>query len=307
MFLHEKGFLFFKISLTFVRSILDLNFSINLGKNMKNQDGILKALNGILIPVSSGGSTVDVHSKSQDRGWDALDVKKKWIERTVEEWSKRDAVRYFFTSFRLRYGVLIPGTISYPICYGHLQQLMDALCVRLSLNECPMKIVKDYYDFFFQNCADDLVTRNTRKSPLTLADTVKPKYLVMFTRDYKLPTLVVAESIVKQNIEVSLSVADLDAAYDIHAQYFCSKYGIILTVNYLMLHKGLSREEAIGYVNKVIKRLSVKKNGLDELINATKKYQPYPKWFPFLNVEELIKDTTVEISGNQYQFLSKEK
>ena len=273
---------------------------------MKNQDGIFEALKGIVIPVRSGGSTVDVHSKPQEGGWDALEVRKQWIERPVEEWTKRDAVRYFFTAFQLKYGVSIPGTISYPICYGHLQQLIDALCIRLSLDKCPMKVVKDYYDFFFQNCADDLVTRNTRKSPLTMADTVKPKYLVLFTRDYKLPTQIVEPPVDSQKpTEVSLSIDDLEAAYNIHAQHFCSNYGIILPVNYLMLCKDFSREEAIGYASKLVKRLSAKKDGLSAIIEATKKYQPYPKWFPFVNVEEIIKNTTIEIGGNQYQFLNK--
>jgi hypothetical protein len=223
-----------------------------------------------------------VDSGFKTTSWDDRSLRSKSVlEKPVEEWNKRDQVSYFSYAYRQKYGTLHVWGSQYQANYMVLADVHHALYHQLKLDtDCSPHIFKDYVDFFFLRFADSLIAQKNYR--LTFTDIKKQKYIGAFVAQYK---GVVRSSPKPTEVKVESSLKDeLNTAYDIHAQFFITNYGLILPANYLVNVVGKSISDAKGYIERAYDKL--KKSEKDMVDKATANYGPYPKWFKITEFRE---------------------
>ena len=255
----------------------------------------------IVTEVVKRKSTVEILPASRaESGWDKVKVGRETYHSKPDPntWTATDLQWYVKNLYNDKYGV----TLHIPVASGHnwIKTIKFAMFKKLG-HDPSHSLMKEFFDFCFQRHVDDIIRS---EGSFTLYKLTKPKYVMDFFEG-RASTRVSSNFIVEKQkpVETSsntsaVSIDDLTAAYRINPQYMVSTYGIVVTINFLMKVKGKTLDESVSYVQSAMVKLSAKgQHEMQSAIDATNKYQPYPKWLTFTDVNRIVK-MTIAISDD---------
>jgi hypothetical protein len=266
-------------------------------------EGFLKAIPKIAKPIASAKSTVTLTDEAETElssGWDKIKTPKNHRTKDVSEWNRKDVVVYFYAKYRDAYHA---GNWNIPwrLDYATIEDIMVMLEKQLKVS-VGIPILKQYFDWAFDsNYINDLLSRKIGKFGMN--DLKKEKPVLLFVQSLgkaaPLPVRKVEDAPKIEPKEMKgFSFDDLVAAHKIHSQFFIQNYGLLIPVNYLITFKGKTEEEAIQYVRKAVEKYVTAKP-LANLVKMTKKFEPYPKWLPFLDLKQFAEGELLISDDNE--------
>lgn len=237
-------------------------------------------------------TTVSIGPETQKIGWGVVSISTKPTYHNkpdANQWNQNDLQWYLKNIYADKYGV----RLNIPIASGHnwIGSIKFAMSKKFNGQDPSNAVIKDYFDYCLDKHADEIIRS---EGQFTLYKLTKPKYILEYLDrcgvDKKPQS---APKPVEASVEsINLSIIDLTTAYRINSQYMVMKYGILIPINYLILVKSKSIDDAIAYVQAAMTKLAVK--GPQEIgaaIEATNNFQPYPKWLKFFDVSKIVKMT----------------
>jgi hypothetical protein len=265
-------------------------------------EGFLKAIPKIAKPTASASSVTIT-----GQAWDNLPVPKtkktSYQSKPIEEWNRRDVVAYFYKRYFDQYHARISSNIPWMKDFQIIEETMVMLQKQLKV-EAGVQLLKQYYDWCFDgNIINDILSR--KNSKFGLFDLQKEKPVLLFCQSLARGSIALPEPLPKVAPKIETPTGgftfdDLVSAHKIHSQFFVQNYGLLLPVNYLILVKGKSEEEAVQYVQKAVDKYVTSKP-LTSLVQITKKFEPYPKWLPFLDIRRFA-EAEVGVSDDNEVF-----
>lgn len=215
--------------------------------------------------------------------------------REVSEWNRKDLVRYIAhvyyeaTGASYIYALLMD--------YQNLQDFEHRLRM-IGKCEPTNQMLKDYIDYTFKKHIAPMLGRgkkmNTRFfcSDQFAMDFIENYRAVSFTERKAKSESVKVDEI---TTEVNLNLRSLEDAYAINSRFFELNFGPIIHVNFLMMVKGISCDQAVKLASVGIdKAILQSPSAKDEIKTATARFE-YPRWLPFTDVDKLKKPWLSEI------------
>jgi hypothetical protein len=268
----------------------------------------LKINPSLAVPKSKEVSTkVEVKSTveikyEQKGGWDgvAKDMEKRLTyhnKQNPDDWNQVDLQWYLKNQYAEKYGY----HMNIPLISGHdaIKKIKTQFMHRLG--KMPShSIIKDYFDYCVQYLADDIIRND---GMFTIHKLNKQKYILDYIERANIDKKKEAVSVVDVSNDVlALTIDNLTAAFRIGSQYMVSNFGIIVPINFLVVFKSKTLEEAVAYVQGAMTKLAAKgQQEMQSVITATNSYQPYPRWLRFTDVERVVK-MTITISDDNPVF-----
>ena len=223
-------------------------------------------------------------------------------EDRINEWTTRDFVLYmrglYYNKYYEDWGLQIP------------RACMDFKCIEGALedmfNMANPSFVKKYVDFFFEKWIDVFMGRCQsfflsfleRKEVLIAyhnhLESLRDNSLDM---EGKIKVELKDQKLSNELIEASCSMGYDNLVYD---------YGIILSINWLLLYKKIDKKEVSNKILEICKEAyGDKKFGIIE--KKTEYFSPYPEWFIAKKIGPKVKANIIfedsEDINNKYNFM----
>jgi len=177
---------------------------------------------------------------------------------------------------------------------------------------CDNFMFKDYIDFFFDNYCQSLLDR--KGGEFYVGYLRRGSVLQHFAKSYNYAARI-KEVYTNNEIEdfgkVDVSNVAINRAFLLSDKILVQKYGVILSVNWLILNKNIALDNAANSILKACKTL-YKVKQWQPVIRITEQLSPYPLWFPFQSVDKFVSridknfpiDVTFKLIRNtKYKFL----
>jgi len=213
---------------------------------------------------------------SRKVSWKGIKGSNKFDSKFLDAWGTRDFLSFFLKEFELEVGTEFLIAIATG-CDG-IKKIQDSLAV--SLGRRPdNQITKDYIEWFVRNHVTRLINRyQCFKLRFMFSEISVEEFLDecgIVDRPKK-------ETGAKENIKdySIFSEKNMETVYMSSPNNFVLRYGLVLSVIWLMQAKSLSESEATRRVAKEASIL-VTDGKFSELAEATEKHNPYPLWCNF--------------------------
>jgi hypothetical protein len=272
------------------------------------------------IPKPNPDKSTVTLTSPEGTPWDKLetqDIKDKkraikqannWRTKDISECNKKDLVVYLYDRYYESYHAKLSNNKMYALDYSTMEDIAVMIEKQLKTH-VGIPIVRQYFDWAFDsNYINEILTR---KSKFTMSDLKRERAVLLFVHSIRkgmtnvaTPSSPLKALVVEDKPTATFLMEDLDAAYSIHSQYFIEVYGLLIPVNYLILSKKKTELEATQYVLKAIEKIRATPKGeakVQKLVKTTEKFGPYPKWLPFLNIQQFA-ETNVAISDDNKVF-----
>lgn len=234
----------------------------------------------IVLTGKSGGATKIDYKDIKLSSWN--------IKHELSSWTNRDFAIFMREKYIHRYykdwGINIVGVVPY------LDRIKDAIVVVTGF--CDNIVFHDYIEFYFDRWCDYFLTTHEFSVHSMKFDAPVKDFAEKY--DYKSSLMkYMQQSCLKETHKKhTLSGENIENAYLLGEEAFLLSCGLILSVNWLICEKQIDAEDAIRYVVDILKR---SQNNLKAIIDTTCKYSPYPKWFPFQDVKNILSQTDYEV------------
>jgi hypothetical protein len=244
--------------------------------------------------------------KTQQTGWQdkSLNVGFAVTDKPVEKWTRIDLRRYVAHIYNLRWG----DTLSTGGQFALINEIIEKVehNFRTMIGQEGNPILKEYFDFFVETqvpeAAKERGGMNWRKFSYQ-------KYVLAFVQQWK--SKCAAKVVVRKPESdpkpepvktAELTIEAVTQAYMKAPGVLIREFGVIVTINYLLMVRKHGLDKALTYVRNAVGKTSPA--DIKEVIAATERYQPYPKALAFTDAEsvlaELFKDNkpTVMLGDN---------
>ncbi|MAG24862.1 hypothetical protein CMI47_04710 [Candidatus Pacearchaeota archaeon] len=201
--------------------------------------------------------------------------------KPVSEWNKRN----FLSCIHDKYRSIFLKEITTPIAHGMFEMatLFDLINSNVKVDEDHLnEAVHGYIEWYFGKYIYDVIEKF---SHWQIKFINHPQAISTFINSLRESHFDAGSMIKKNKITKDL----LDIAYRGTPEKFISMYGIIIVYGYLRAGQGLSVDASVSYIKDGILRLC--KSGiftLDQIIDITNKYSPYPSKFNKLGLDDAI-------------------
>jgi hypothetical protein len=240
-----------------------------------------------LPPPPTGHKIKDIR-RPPTTGWDDKMLTSGFSaigDKPLEKWTRLDLRRYVAHIYNLRWGDTLPMRGEYALINEIIVKIEH--CFRTQIGQEGNSILKEYFDFFVETQVPDAAREkgglNWRKFSYT-------KYIIAFVKHWKAKQVApvapepVAEPL-PQAPAAGLDAASVQAAYRKAPVVFVREFGVIVTINYLVMVKKQTLDKAIAYAKTALEKIAATSPGdLKEVRAATERHQPYPKWLSFVDV-----------------------
>jgi len=222
------------------------------------------------------------------------------IKENILEWSSRDFVLYakdlYYKKYNKDCGLQIPMA-----CKVINELKLDIENIFVS---CHNILIKNYIDFFFDNYLDNIIGggKDFYFSQLKNYD-----FITSFYNNYE--DIEEKNKIEKESTNI-LDEGMMESLYFLDSESFVYKYGIILSINWLINRQNLSAQKAKSKINRICKKAYCKKV-FSIIEKSTEYFSPYPDWFKVKNVGSKV-NVNIEFNNsneteNKYYFLRNNK
>jgi hypothetical protein len=219
-------------------------------------------------------------------GWATVESKEGSIpyqEKDVSRWYTKDLLYFFQDKFKDITGEefiigLIPGQ-------QNILLLQDAIYKYRGVRPNALE-TRDYIEWFLANKAVFLISRyNCFKMKFMYAAYEIERYYQGYgsSKSPEAPQAPKDTSIFSQET--------MESVYLISPENFVLKYGLILSVTWLMRKRNMGEQEAIKSVISHAESLC-KKDKYEELSASTERHNSYPIWCKFIGLKKMLADLT---------------
>jgi len=203
--------------------------------------------------------------------------------KDILNWNGVDFASYVKDKYYIKYGKSLELNLTSSA--NEIQKLKDEILEIFGyINNV---LVKMYLDFFIQRYMDQKIT----KTPFYFTQLKDKKYIksfYIFCRDnigYKIDKQIIVSK------TKDINESNLENSFYLHKIVLVREYGIILTINWLIINKKYSRKDALEMI--LYTCLDSYKNGiLKDIIDVTENLSPYPKQFVFKEIDKVNKYLT---------------
>ena len=233
----------------------------------------------------------------------------------IDKWSNRDLVYYvmdlyskkFYNTKFDQWDFGIPG------CCLEINKIHDLL--QDTFGMAPILMVKDYITYFFNYHIDRLVKRYGYFYFTHLKNAEAIEYFYHHY-DYK-ESLKKYKTQKEKKIETDhLSNEDIEKSYELSVERLLVNYGIIISVNWLIMKKNLNYKQAIQKTINGCQKI-YNRRLFDTIKLSTEKWSPYPEWFIFTQIKSVLNivDSSLKIKiqfnsspmvNNKFDFFRKD-
>jgi len=238
-------------------------------------------------------SEVEDGSNAKIIGFDRR--KKKYDLRTnIVEWTNRDFAIYMKHKYYERYKENWDSNVINITVY--IDKIKDE--VENIYGHCDNIIMRDYIVFFFDRWADYF--KNKNKNKLLYKKNFKSEDVLKdFVEhyDYKGSVDKILNKEKEFCTEDKFNNEVMEKSYLLGDSNFVLEYGIILSVNWLILIRGYGLKDAVNYVANAFYKL-YKKKVAKKVLSNTKNFCPYPNWFIFKNYDIIIEVLNKKVNDN---------
>jgi hypothetical protein len=224
---------------------------------------------------------------------DKISVRKHKRKNNLSEWLKTDFALYikdiYANKYQEEWGWQIPA-MTQVIC-----RVMDEL--RDNLGFVSNLVVRDYINYFFEQHLDKL----RKQCPKYIVYKLYDKNIIrLFAEIYDYKKAVEKERNASkiQKIEniSSITNKDIEESFIISDENTVCQYGIVLTMNWMLMKKKMDKKEIANRVGEAC--LNIYKAGNFNIIKeATEKFT-YPKWFIIQDINILLSIINKELVIN---------
>jgi len=225
--------------------------------------------------------------------WEVTDEFLGYKRKRVAEWRTPDFFHFFLDMFERKFGE--PFEIAPAAGQQSILLIKDAIAKELG--ERPSnQVVKDYLEWFMDNVAHGLIVKyGCMKMKFFKASWEIERFLDLYSKikDRKKP----------EKVSSILYTDDsMQAVYMSSPKNFVLKYGLVLSVVWLMRRKNMTEQEAVGIVMK--HAIDLADDGqYNAILSATEKHTPYPRWCYFRSIDSMPRELTIE-TGQFFDVLS---
>ena len=142
-------------------------------------------------------------------------------------------------------------------------------------------IMRDYIVYFFNNHMDFYKS----KYGFYFSQMRRDEHISYFIDhyDYQSSFNAYTKNEKKSEGSIKISASEISKSFRVSTSTMICAYGLIISMNWLLLNKKMDKEEALKIVDGACKLLK-NKGQIKVVYNSTKIYSPYPLWFPFQNI-----------------------
>jgi hypothetical protein len=191
--------------------------------------------------------------------------------KTLLNWNNKDFALYILDSFKKKYSKELDFKILGVTLY--ICNIQSEL-VRL-IGFCDNVVLKDYIDFYFDRWCSNMMPNNE----FYINSLKNEKCIKDFGKNYNY-----RENINSKNIVEKDHKKEIDLSLQISLENLVLDYGIIISINYLILKK----EDPKSAMRKVSEILIKHKNNLKVILSKTKELSPYPEKLKFKKYKEYL-------------------
>jgi len=259
--------------------------------------------------VDSGEGLIltDVGPKVED--WRDIRKRREYkLKTNLEEWGSFDF--YFFTQdiYRRRYGE--EWDLKVGGCSVEISRIRDLLMDFAGFVSNLM--MRDYILWFVEHHMDYY----KGYSGFYFAQMKEKEKIARFVDSYDYRASFTAYMDNEKALDSAsfrITAKEVEKSYTLGGTTLLCNYGIVISMNWLLLNKKMAAAEAVGFILNICRQLKGK-DLLDVVVEATNSYSPYPSWLPFQKPEAILSKVDhkqkvevkfTEITSKQFIFLRK--
>tara|TARA_Y100000310_G_C20691493_1_gene822564 strand:+ start:960 stop:1820 length:861 start_codon:yes stop_codon:yes gene_type:complete len=204
--------------------------------------------------------------------------RKRWGDGDIEKWTGYDFTCLLHECYINKTG--LDWNLNWLPVNNSVLRIKDRLLDLFGL--CDNVLLRDYIHFFFRNYFDQFMRS---RGDFYISFLEDQKVLSGFLKSYNYtgkPQQATKKQVSMKEVEVSNEA--LEASFLLSDDIFLSTFGIVLVINWLILRRGFSNKEALEYALRACKQTTK----MREVVDATKKFEPYPSWFPFRAIKMFL-------------------
>ena len=256
----------------------------------KKEETILSNKEGLEIVEKKYPDYIGFNQIKSKKGWR---YKKK---ENVDEWTTFDFFEYTRKLYIKKYNKdwnLNRGGNSLEI-----KKIFDVL--EKKFGSVSNLLLYDYIIFFFENHIDDFMLKynNFYFSYLHKRKDVLKSFYNSY--DYK---KILRKNFKKSKMEISSAI--LDRTYLLSESALVCNYGIIISLNWLIIKKKFDEKQAIELIVDSCKKL-YNKDMIDIVTKSTESYSPYTEKLIFKDIEKILNKIDKNLKMN-IEFIKSEK
>ena len=204
------------------------------------------------------------------------------IKINLAEWTNRDFGLYvkqqYYKKFKHEWS---PTATNITIYFNNIKEAVNDI-----VGFCDNIVMKEYIDYFFSKWAE--FYRDKSKNILYLNSFKKPDAISDFYSIYNYTNSIKKYTEKKEvSTDIILTEDILNKSYLLGIQNFILEFGLIIPCCWLINRLNYNIKSSVNMVAKAF-LVSCKKNNDKEVLKNTKKYEPYPNWFPFKKYEVIL-------------------
>ncbi len=241
----------------------------------------------------------------------SIPKKKKQFKKkdNIEEWGPFDffffAQKLYISKFKKEWNLRVGGNSLV------INKIRDKLYDIYGF--CCNLIVKDYIEYFFNNFIDDFVNK---KGDFYFTQMLYDSIISKFIEQYdfqKSFSDYTSKKKISDRVSSNIGQNDIEEAFLFGDTTLLATYGIVISLNWLIIVKKNTKKEAVQIVINACRKM-YKKNMFNVVVKSTEFFSPYPEELIFKSPQLVINkiDPSIQINvcfekNNKLKYLFNEK
>lgn len=232
----------------------------------------------------SSEQSVSTPKKATEFNYKQIKKSSSWsVHGNVFQWSCRQFATHIMQSYRAKFkedwNLKIVGVVT------HVNSIKQKIYEIHGF--CDNVVLKDYIDFYFKNWAE-YFKKNDKNNFLNFMTMKFQRPIADFSSTYNYQNRL--KYYQKYNGLPCFSLKTMDKEYRNDIMGFVQSYGFIVAINFMLLYKGIEKQEAMKTVGKImIKLYKESLEDFNQMMARVEEFSPYPNRFRFNKHNEFLK------------------
>jgi hypothetical protein len=248
---------------------------------IRNEEGFILRAKGYAQQVEFEDMRLPRHTKTRWR-------------KNIADWNSADVFYYIGYLYAEKYGQplplnQIPAQVEIKKIQGALEEEFGAF---------HWLMIKDYVIFFFEKYIDFFRRKNFKNGCFYINHMLNDKVIKAFVKQYNFEKSCREYNLKEKDLKdpiMSLKNSEIEKSFILGDANLVSKFGVVISVNWLMKVKSMTEEEAVRIVKSGCHKI-FKRKAFQSVKEATEKFSPYPSWLPFKDYQSLLLSIISDVS-----------
>jgi hypothetical protein len=202
------------------------------------------------------------------------------LSTPVENWTTPTFVKFCYHLYHTRYSK--SWNLNFAAQCNEVLKLRDAIVD--TIGYCDNHILKQFLEWFFYHRADGFMTK---ASGLYISQMRENWVLENFANNFDLHRKS-GSSVVENKKKEPVQTDEMEDVFLLSSEEFVERYGLVLTVNWLISKKGLTLKDSLKYVYSATEQLK-KRGKIHLVVEATERLSPYSSESVFKQPDLILK------------------